>query len=57
MDEKKDINEMTAEELRLELEKAQKDLDMYKMFYSEASKENESYKNKIDALRAILKVL
>lgn len=57
MDEKKDINEMTAEELRQELEKAKKDLDMYKMFYLEASKENESYKNKIDALRAILKVL
>lgn len=57
MDEKKDINEMTAEELRQELEKAKKDLDIYKMFYLEASKENESYKNKIDALRAILKVL
>lgn len=57
MDEKKDINEMTAEELRQELEKAKKDLDMYKMFYLEASKENESYKNKIDALKAILKVL
>ena len=57
MDEKKDINEMTAEELRLELEKAQKDLDMYKMFYLEASKENEAYKDKINALKAILKVL
>ena len=57
MDEKKDINEMTAEELRQELEKAQKDLDMYKMFYLEASKENEAYKDKINALKAILKVL
>ena len=57
MDEKKDINEMTAEELRQELEKANKDLDMYKLLYSDASKENEAYKNKIDALRAILKVL
>ena len=57
MDEKKDINEMTAEELRQELEKTKKDLDMYKMFHSEASKENEAYKNKIDALKAILKVL
>lgn len=57
MDEKKNINEMTAEELRQELEKANKDLNMYKMLYSDASKENEAYKNKIDALRAILKVL
>lgn len=57
MDEKKDINEMTAEELRQELEKAKKDLDVYKMLYSDTSKENEAYKNKIDALRAILKVL
>lgn len=57
MNEKKDINEMTAEELRQELEKANKDLDMYKLLYSDASKENEAYKNKIDALRAILKVL
>lgn len=57
MDEKKDINEMTAEELRQELEKAKKDLEMYKMFYLEALKENETYKDKIDALKAILKVL
>ena len=57
MDEKKNIKEITAEQRRQELEKAKKDLDMYKMFYLEASKENESYKNKIDALRAILKVL
>lgn len=57
MDEKKDINEMTAEELRQELEKAKKDLEMYKMFYLEALKENEAYKDKIDALKAILKVL
>lgn len=57
MDEKKDINKMTAEELRQELEKAQKDLGMYKTFYLEASKENEAYKDKINALKAILKVL
>ena len=57
MDEKKNINEMTAEELRQELERANKDLSMYKMLYSDVSKENEAYKNKIDALRAILKVL
>ena len=57
MDEKKDINKMTAEELRQELEKAQKDLDMYKTFYLKASKENEAYKDKINALKAILKVL
>ena len=57
MDEKKNINEMTAEELRQELERANKDLSMYKMLYSDASKESEAYKNKIDALRAILKVL
>ena len=57
MDEKKNINEMTAEELRQELERSNKDLNMYKMLYSDASKENEAYKNKIDALKAILKVL
>lgn len=57
MDEKKDINEMTTEELRQELEKAQKDLDMYKLLYSETSKENEAYKDKINALKAMLKVL
>lgn len=57
MDEKKDINEMTAEELRQELERANKDLDMYKLLYSETSKENEAYKDKINALKAMLKVL
>lgn len=57
MDEKKDINEMTAEELRQELEKANKDLDMYKLLYSETLKENEAYKDKINALKAMLKVL
>lgn len=57
MDEKKDINEMTAEEFRQELEKANKDLDMYKLLYSETSKENEAYKDKINALKAMLKVL
>lgn len=57
MDEKKDINEMTAEELRQELERANKDLDMYKLLYSETLKENEAYKDKINALKAMLKVL
>lgn len=56
MEEKKDINEMTVEELREKVKKLEEERNTYKNLYEFAQTEREKYENVITALKGVIKL-
>lgn len=57
MEEKKDINEMTAEELREKVKRLEEERNTYKNLYEFAQAEREKYENVLSALKGVIKLV